>query len=117
MPYESIHCRRGNRGCCRSLQSNVGVSCGSAASCQRTRPPPESRPDTAAGPGLVEPVSEEIRVSAQIGGRLDQVLVDEGHRVTAGQVLAIIDNRDYRARVDSARADLALRDAALPPRR
>ena len=69
-------------------------------------------PDTAAGPGLVEPVSEEVRVSAQIGGRLEQVLVDEGQRVTAGQVLAIIDHRDYRARVDSARADVALRDAA-----
>jgi len=66
----------------------------------------------AAGPGLVEPVSEEVRVSAQIGGRLEQVLVDEGQRVTAGQVLAIIDNRDYRARVDSARADVAVRDAA-----
>ena len=69
-------------------------------------------PAPAAGPGLVEPVSEEVRVSAQVGGRLEQVLVDEGQRVTAGQVLAIIDNRDYRARVASARADLALRDAA-----
>jgi len=69
-------------------------------------------PKTAAGPGLIEPVSEEVRVSAQIGGRLDQVLVDEGQRVTAGQVLAVIDNRDYRARVETARADLELRDAA-----
>jgi HlyD family secretion protein len=68
-------------------------------------------PAAAAGPGLVEAVSEEVRVSAQIGGRLEQVLVDEGQRVAAGQVLAIIDNRDYRARVASARADRALRDA------
>ena len=66
----------------------------------------------AAGPGLVEPASEEVRVSAQVGGRLERVLVDEGERVTAGQVLAIVDNLDYRARVESARADLALRDAA-----
>jgi HlyD family secretion protein len=65
----------------------------------------------AAGPGLVEPVSEEVRVSAQIGGRLDRVLVDEGERVTAGQVLAIIDNRDYRARVESAQAELNSRGA------
>jgi HlyD family secretion protein len=65
-----------------------------------------------AGPGLVEPVSEEVRVSAQIGGRLERVLVDEGDRVTAGQVLAVLDNRDYRARVDSARADVDVRDAA-----
>jgi HlyD family secretion protein len=66
---------------------------------------------TAAGPGLVEPLSEEVRVSAQIGGRLDRVLVDEGERVKAGQVLAIIDNRDYRARVESAQAELNMRDA------
>ena len=69
-------------------------------------------PATAAGPGLVEAVSEEVRLSAQIGGRLDQVLVDEGQRVTAGQVLAIVDNRDYRARVDTARADFEVRGAA-----
>jgi ABC exporter DevB family membrane fusion protein len=66
----------------------------------------------AAGPGLIEPVSEEVRVSAQIGGRLSRVLVEEGQRVSAGEVLAVIDNLDYRARVDSARADLDLRDAA-----
>jgi multidrug resistance efflux pump len=66
-----------------------------------------------AGPGAVEALSEEIRVSAQIGGRLDQVLVDEGDRVTAGQVLAVIENRDYRARVASADAELRLREAEL----
>jgi HlyD family secretion protein len=67
----------------------------------------------AAGPGLVEPLSEEVRVSAQIGGRLDRVLVDEGQRVKAGDVIAIVDNADYRARVDSAQAELDLREAAL----
>jgi HlyD family secretion protein len=65
----------------------------------------------AAGPGLVEPLSEEVRISAQIGGRLDRVLVDEGDRVTAGQVLAVIDNRDYRARIESAQAELRMREA------
>ncbi len=67
--------------------------------------------DVAAGPGLVEAVSEELRVSAQIGGRLDRVLVDEGDRVKAGDVLAVIDNRDLRARVASAEAELRLREA------
>jgi HlyD family secretion protein len=67
----------------------------------------------AAGPGLVEPLSEEVRVSAQVGGRLDRVLADEGQRVQAGQVLAIVDNRDYLARVGSAEAELARRQAAL----
>jgi HlyD family secretion protein len=67
--------------------------------------------EAAAGPGLVEAVSEEIRVSAQIGGRLDRVLVEEGDRVKPGAVLAVIDNRDFRARVASAEADLRLREA------
>jgi HlyD family secretion protein len=87
------------------LSQRSGVAVPAAAA---ERPPATAT----AGPGLVEPVSEEVRVSAQIGGRLDRVLVDEGERVSAGQVLAIIDNRDYRARVESARADLDLRDAA-----
>jgi HlyD family secretion protein len=67
--------------------------------------------DVAAGPGLVEALSEEIRVSAQIGGRLERVAVDEGDRIKAGDVLAVIDNRDYRARVASAEAELRLREA------
>ncbi|HEX3646070.1 MAG TPA: HlyD family efflux transporter periplasmic adaptor subunit [Vicinamibacterales bacterium] len=65
----------------------------------------------AAGPGRVEALSEEVRVSAQVGGRLQAVLVEENDHVTAGQVLATIDNADYRARVASAEATLQLREA------
>ena len=65
----------------------------------------------AAAPGLVEAVSEDIRVSSQVGGRLAQVLVDESDVVTRGQVLAIVENADYRARVASAEATLRLREA------
>ncbi len=71
----------------------------------------QARRDVCAGPGLVEAVSEEVRVSSQVGGRLERVLVDEGDRVKAGDVLAIIDNRDFRARVASAEAELRVRDA------
>jgi HlyD family secretion protein len=76
-------------------------------------PPNQTLRAVAAGPGLVEPVSEEIKVSAQIGGNLAQVLVDEGERVTAGQVIAVIDNSDFKARVASAEAELSLRAAEL----
>jgi ABC exporter DevB family membrane fusion protein len=65
----------------------------------------------AAGPGVVEALSEEIRVSSQVGGRLQRVLVDEGDPVKGGQVLAVIENDDYRARVASAEATLRLREA------
>src|SRR3989449_836012 len=45
------------------------------------------------------------------GGRLQRVLVDEGDAVKAGQILAVIGNDDYRARVASAEATLRLREA------
>jgi HlyD family secretion protein len=90
---------------------NIGVFRSAEDSSAAVAVAAASASPVAAGPGLVEPLSEEVRVSAQIGGRLDRVLVDEGDRVTAGQVLAVIDNEDYRARVESARADLGRREA------
>lgn len=43
-------------------------------------------------------------VAARVPGQVVEVLVDDHHAVTAGQVLARIDARDYRARVEQARA-------------
>ncbi|HEV1993809.1 MAG TPA: HlyD family efflux transporter periplasmic adaptor subunit [Candidatus Acidoferrum sp.] len=66
-----------------------------------------------AAPGRVEAVSEEIRVSSELSGRLKAVHVEEGDRVQRGQVLAEIENDDYRARVAAAEAELAQREAEL----
>src|SRR6266849_3890757 len=66
-----------------------------------------------AAPGRVEAVSEEIRVSSELSGRLKTVRVEEGDRVQRGQVLAEIENDDYRARVAAAEAELAQREAEL----
>lgn len=66
-----------------------------------------------AAPGRIEAVSEEIRVSSQLSGRLREVRVEEGDRVQRGQVLAEIENDDYRARVAAAEADLMQREAEL----
>jgi len=86
----------------------------------RHSPPPASaapaRPGdgvdiVAAAPGVVEALSEDIRVSSQVGGRLEQVLVEEGDTVARDQILAIVANADYRARVASAEATLKLREA------
>jgi HlyD family secretion protein len=41
------------------------------------------------------------------------VLVEEGDRVRAGQVLAVLENREHRARVLSAESELRLRQAEL----
>jgi HlyD family secretion protein len=66
-----------------------------------------------AAPGRVEAISEEIRVSSELSGRLKTVHVEEGDRVQRGQVLAEIENDDYRARVAAGDAELAQREAEL----
>ena len=66
-----------------------------------------------AAPGRIEAVSEEIRVSSELSGRLKTVNVEEGDRVRRGQVLAEIENEDYRARVAGAQGELAQREAEL----
>jgi HlyD family secretion protein len=64
-------------------------------------------------PGTVEPISEEIDVASEVTGKLAQVLVEEGGRIQAGQVVAIVANRDYQSQVASARATLDERMASL----
>lgn len=66
-----------------------------------------------AGPGLVEPLSESVKVGAELTGKLQSVLADEGDTVTKGQVLAVLVNDDYRATVLGARANLADKQASL----
>jgi len=64
-------------------------------------------------PGLVEPLSEEVKIGSELDGKLRQVMVDEGDRVARGQVIAVLENADYAARVELAKADVAERQAAL----
>lgn len=66
-----------------------------------------------AGPGMVEPLSESVKVGSEVTGRLQSVLVDEGDTVKRGQVLAVLVNDDYRAAVLASRATLADRKASL----
>jgi HlyD family secretion protein len=79
--------------------------------------PAKSQPkhpgDTVAAAGRVEPVSEEIKVGSEIPGRLKDVRVEEGTRIKRGQIIAVLDNSDYQARVEEARAELHLRQAEL----
>ena len=65
-----------------------------------------------AGPGLVEPESEDVAVGSELAGKLHQVLAEEGDHVRKGQVLAILVNDDYRAQVDASRADVERAQAA-----
>jgi HlyD family secretion protein len=70
-------------------------------------------PALVAGPGRVEPFSEDIKIGSELSGRLKSVNVEEGETIRRSQVLAELENADYRAQVESARASVAARQAAL----
>ena len=52
-------------------------------------------------------------VAPKVSGYLAEVLVADNEPVKAGQLLARIDDRDFRAALDQARADVAAADAAV----
>jgi HlyD family secretion protein len=66
-----------------------------------------------AGPGHVEPYSEDIKIGSELSGRLKSVFVEEGDVIHRSQVLAELENADYRAQVESAKANVAAKQAAL----
>ena len=66
-----------------------------------------------AGPGRVEPSSEDIKIGSELSGRLKVVNVEEGDAIHRGQVLAELENADYRAQVESARANVVAKQAML----
>jgi HlyD family secretion protein len=70
-------------------------------------------PDLVAGPGHVEPYSEDIKIGSELSGRLKTVFVEEGDVIHRAQVLAELENADYRAQVESARANVVAKQAAL----
>jgi len=66
-----------------------------------------------AGPGRVEPSSEDIKIGSELSGRLKLVEVEEGDAIHRGEVLAELENADYRAQVESARANVVAKEATL----
>jgi len=66
-----------------------------------------------AGPGRVEPYSEDIKIGSELSGRLKSVNVEEGDAIDRGEVLAELENADYRAEVESARANVVAKEATL----
>jgi len=78
--------------------------------------PAESQPivnkTVVAGPGLVEPASEDVKIGSEIAGKLQQVFAEEGDQVKKGQVLAVLVNDDYMAQVEASRAQVHQAQAA-----
>ncbi|MBV8052341.1 MAG: efflux RND transporter periplasmic adaptor subunit [Acidobacteriaceae bacterium] len=71
------------------------------------------RPLLIAGPGRVEPASEDIKIGSELSGRLKTVNVEEGDVIHHGQALAELENADYRAQVASARANVVAKQATF----
>jgi multidrug efflux pump subunit AcrA (membrane-fusion protein) len=64
----------------------------------------------------------EVEIQFELSGTLERLMVDEGERVRAGEVLAQLDQREYRAALEEARArhlralsELAVNLEAQPP--
>jgi HlyD family secretion protein len=63
----------------------------------------------ASAPGRVEPAGGEIRMSAQVPGRVVDVLVSVNDKVSAGDLLVRLADEDLLAKVNAARAEVAVR--------
>lgn len=74
----------------------LGVVCATACSRGKRDAPPRAS-------GYVE--ATEVRVAGEVGGRLMAVLVEEGKRVSVGDVLARIDTSDLEIALRRAQAD------------
>ncbi|MEM9386166.1 MAG: efflux RND transporter periplasmic adaptor subunit [Pseudomonadota bacterium] len=63
-------------------------------------------------PGEVR-AADTASVGFEVSGRVVSLLAQEGQKVAAGDVLATLDDRDYRANLDIAQADLRKAQADL----
>ena len=95
-----------------------------AAACKKDQPRPTERiraiktitiAERAGGiprkfPGIIEAV-ETSALSFEVSGNIQELRVDVGDRVQKGQVLALLDKRDFRLNVESAQAELTREQA------
>jgi HlyD family secretion protein len=86
---------------------------GVAAQAAANRQQQVSRVEMISGPGRVEPVSEDIKLGSELSGKLKAVYVEEGDQIRSGQLLAEVQNDDYRAQIGSAEAQLVAKEATL----
>ena len=93
--------------------SLVGVAVAAAAQGIGTQQPTTSRSDDqnwlAVAPGLVEPESGQIKITAAAIGPISKVLVHTNDKVLPGQLLVNLDDQDALARVETSRAEVAMR--------
>ena len=61
--------------------------------------------------------ADNTTIAPKVSGYLNQVLAGDNQHVKAGQVLARIDDRDFKVALDQAKADVAAADAAVASKR
>lgn len=61
--------------------------------------------------------ADNTTIAPKVSGYLNEVLAGDNEHVKAGQVLARIDDRDFRVALDQAKADVAAADAAVESKR
>ena len=66
--------------------------------------------------GSLYPLTE-FRVAPKIAGRLERILVNIGDTVKGGQLVAVLDDEEYRQQVSQAHAELEVAQANIQERR
>jgi membrane fusion protein, multidrug efflux system len=61
--------------------------------------------------------ADNTTIAPKVSGYLSDVLVGDNERVAAGEVLARIDDRDFKVALDQAKADVAAAEAAVESKR
>jgi membrane fusion protein (multidrug efflux system) len=61
--------------------------------------------------------ADNTTIAPKVSGYLSEVLVGDNEHVTAGEVLARIDDRDFKVALDQAKADVAAAQAAVASKR
>ena len=89
-----------------------GMGAGSATIVHAVSAQQADVPVYVSAPGTVIP-NASVTVTSRITGQLDKVLFTEGQKVTAGQLLAQIDDRDYQATLAQYQGALAENQALL----
>ena len=78
-----------------------------AAAVAATLPAGEEPEWVASAPGRVEPKGGDIRVGATMGGRIASVLVEEGQKISRGDILVQLEDEGTTARFQSAKIEAA----------
>lgn len=93
------------------LDTSVTTSAAAVTSAQAQRPPAAARAGgwTASAPGRVEPFGGEIRIGAQMSGKVAQVVVRMNDKVKAGDLLLRLSDDEVMAKLAGADAEASVR--------